>query len=231
MNDISNKTIVALLAVALIITVIGTVVSVNQISGLKTMYSVGGATTAQGLSTLEITSNTEITNQEGVVSFGLGYVDGTCSECVMNTDGLQNQTGPCCRGFNNVEAPFVIENTGNNNISLSLACTGGNCSAENFTGGTNPALELRFSPNSIEGAPSEVSPVDSVASCNGGWLSQGNYIDINASMMLCGDASTFPFSAEGSKDAVVMDINISIPADAAARGESALSFTFTATSS
>ena len=76
MKDISNKTIVAMLAMAVVITVLGTFISINKLSltnDLGFSFLTGAATSSTtGVTNLTITSQTSITNQVNSIEFGSG---------------------------------------------------------------------------------------------------------------------------------------------------------------
>src|SRR3989344_4645577 len=103
MKPISNKSIMALLTVALLISITGTIINVYRMGGFQGSSFLTGAATdsGTGTSTITIASSTSLDNQVGAIAFGSGYVNGSCSSCVMDSDGKQNQTGRCCNSFSN----------------------------------------------------------------------------------------------------------------------------------
>ena len=144
-----NRVITLLLLVALAVTFLGTVVTYNSIlekQGKSVSWLSGAATsTSTGQTNLTITSSTSITNRNFVIQFGSGNVNSTCDFCQMDTNGvsysiytsLPNATGGgCCGTWNYTQtAGFLLENTGNNNISVGYTCSG-NCTHASFIGGT-----------------------------------------------------------------------------------------------
>ncbi len=165
MTDISNRTIVALLVVALMVTVLSTIISVSKLSQLggKNNYfqmKVDLVTGAQGAgsSNLTITSTTSLTIANASMNFGSGRVNSSCDWCWLTVgNGLSYVGGysngsnlsagalslpPCCLTFTVLSQGFFLENTGNNNVSVGYTCGGGtggapgvNCSHTNFVGG------------------------------------------------------------------------------------------------
>jgi len=243
-RDISNKTIMTILAVALIVTVMGTLVSVSKLSSLGTTQLLSGAATssASGTSYINITSATSITNDISTIDFGQGYVNSSGTNCSMVSDGHVNDTGANCMGFSNVSSGFLIENTGNVNVSVNMTCSG-NCTAAQFIGGTSPKFKFTVRPNSGRAINSEMGTLDSSASCNN-LFGVASYAGLNnlwtdvttTSIGLCGEdyAGNYTMDFTDSQDAFVVDINVSIPVDAPATSyggaASSAVFTFSAVS-
>lgn len=244
---VSNKTIVILLSVAILLTLSGTILSVSKLLDLNNGYEMltGAATdTATGQANVTITTTTSITNRVDSVNFGSGYVDSSCTECVMDSNGQHNQTGACCIGFNNVSEGFFLENAGNVNLSVNYTCSG-NCTAAEFIGGTSPAFEIRVMNSFTRNGSGHNDSLDSCwgwvddgdESIFGGWNLSGNpegtyvTIDSNQNATLCGNETAYPLSPYQANDAAVVDINVSIPEDAPASSvESSVTFTFTGSS-
>lgn len=158
----------------------------------------------------------------------------------MDSDGKQNQTGRCCNVFSNVSSGFLLENTGNINLSVNYTCSG-SCTAATFIGGNVPRFEIRVSSNSVEGQTGEVARLDTAQSCNntqsgGGWnisnttnrFSERRYLPVETTAWLCGNLTNFNLEFNDYYDAAVVDINVSIPSDAQGGG-SATTATFTFT--
>ncbi len=198
MADYSNRVIVALLAVALVVTV----VSVSKLNGLGGTYSylTGAAVDSSqtGQTNITITATTSMTLGVQSINFGSGRVNASCNFCSMDSEarflsGYSNgsNTGGynhwpagnygdrnCCVGFNLVENGFLMENTGNVNLSVGYTCTG-NCTRESFIGGSVPSggigggsgLEIRISANSLRNIENEGESGgqnDTSTSCVGG---------------------------------------------------------------
>ncbi len=272
MRDPSNKTIIALLLVALAITIAGTIVSINKVMELRDNYGLltsAATSSSTGQTNLTITATTSITNQNNTINFGSGRVNASCNFCAMDSNNtvtnlytngsdLTGTTGQCCAGFTAVTDGFLIENTGNVNISVGYTCSG-NCTHLLFIGGSRypgmGGLEIRTVPNSI-GVQVGDSLVDTAASCQGGgtYYRDGQWNLTNASSYdqpgsfgkfgnsvytslssfghwLCGNNTHYPLEATNTRDAAVIDINVTIPADAIGTGvQSSFTLTFNGTS-
>ncbi len=248
MKSISNKTIMGILTFALFITIIGTGVSIFRLGGLGDVQITGAATNdTTGTATLTVSSQTEITLQVTSLAFGSGYVNTTgagCSECVMDTiTGFYAGNESCCSNFNNVTAGFLIENTGNENVSVNFTCSG-TCTAAGFINGTSPVFQFRMSNSSdgyngtVDGTKTNNSGdgiADSSYSCSsgsGGW-NYSEWTDVaEATFDLCGSNSTTEYylASDSSRDAAVLDIKLSIPDNALTGSAKTATITFAAAS-
>jgi len=243
MGDVKNKTIVVLLALALVVTVMGTLISLNKFGSLgeSSFLTAAATSSTSGTSYINITSATSITNDVSTVDFGQGYADSS-GICSMISDGRHNLSGAYCIGFNNVSQGFLVENTGNVNISVNMTCSG-NCTAAQFIGGTDPTFSFLVRPNSVRLINSEAGSTDSAASCNN-LFGIGTYAGLDnswttvstTSIGLCGGDynGNYTMDFTDTQDAFVVDINVSIPADAPATSydgaASSAVFTFSAVS-
>ncbi|MBI4981004.1 hypothetical protein HZC30_05620 [Candidatus Woesearchaeota archaeon] len=81
MEDVSNKTIVALLAIALVVTVVGTIVSVSKLGDMGGKYAVlsGAAVTDTGTTTLNLAGSVSIQMVDNAINFGNGYYNASCT--------------------------------------------------------------------------------------------------------------------------------------------------------
>ncbi len=189
MNHISNRSILALIAITLIISTVSTFISISKLDGLQNRYNVlTGAVTSSsssGQTNITLAATTSITLGMELINFGSGRVNASCDYCNIDTDlhtatsyysngSIILQDTHCCIGFNtsgnsNVDG-FTIENTGNVNVSVGYTCSG-NCTHTLFVGGTlgSPmgGIELRIYPG-MNGATSELGGFDTQQSCAGG---------------------------------------------------------------
>jgi hypothetical protein len=244
MVNISNKQIVAFLVVALVITLASTVINISKISGLGNMVTGAATNTTTGTATLTVASQTEVTLQVASIAFGSGFVNTTgasCSACHTSTDlGPASGNASCCGNFNNVTAGFLIENTGNENLTLNMTCEG-SCTAATFVNGTGPTFNFRLV-NSSSGASdgtasnnSGDSVTDTGDACSSGAGGSWNYSVYTAmaatTFDLCGsnESTEYFFDTTSTSDAVIMDIQLVIPDDAVTTAQTA-NITFGSTS-
>lgn len=232
MVKLSNKAIFVILAVTLVIALTGTFVNMGRWYGLGYPGLTGAATAADsGNATITISQSTSITNNFDFIQFGAGFVNASCTVCVMDTNGVI--TAACCGTFNQSNnLGFLLENTGNINLSVNYTCTG-SCTAAQFIGGTNPAFQIRATNNSFAGQAGEVSTADTVGSCNNEFFRGFNITNYSVSVAaaghwLCGNGSVFPLDFTDIQDAFVVDLNVSVPSDAPAAAARNATFVFNA---
>ena len=186
MMDASKRMIVGLLVIALALTFISTVMNVNKLNQLGATFNLltGAATsTGTGQTNLTITSTTSLTNQNQNINFGSGRVNQSCNFCgLVGSDGYVNffsngsnitSGSTCCVSFtdpSNINA-FLLENTGNVNISVGYTCSG-NCTHATFLGGTRApgmgGIEIMIGPNNQAAETGEQGSTDTSPSCQGG---------------------------------------------------------------
>lgn len=278
MQKISNKTIVLLLVLSLLITVVSTVFTIQKLNRFDQTFSVitGAPSFSFGETNITINSVTSLSLQTGgngtQINFSTGYVNGSCNACFMDSNGVSSNafangsftnnagTAVCCTTFTVPAAGFLLENTGNTNLSVGYTCTG-NCTFATYLGGVRAAgyggLEIKVTANSVAAQSGEVGVLDTVASCRGGgtlyrdagWnitnltsytvagatagIGGGVYTPLsNIGHYLCGNATNFPLMSDNTMDAGVIDINITVLSDAPATGvQSSFRLTFNGSSS
>lgn len=286
MQEISNKTIVLLLALALLITVASTIFTLQKLQGFDQTFSVitGAPSFSFGETNITISEVTSLslqaTGNGTVLNFGTGYVNGTCNACIMDSNGTssnifangsntsQANQAVCCVSFTIPTAGFLLENTGNTNLSVGYTCTG-DCTFATFLGGVRPpgtgGLEIKVTNNLVAAQSGEEGVLDTAASCRGGgilyrdsgWnitnssaytscsgaggnIVTGNctgtpavtYTMLQSRHYLCGNSSNFPLMSDNTQDAGVIDINLTVLADALGTGvRSSFRLTFNGSSS
>lgn len=232
MINLSNKVIFAILAVTLVIALTGTFVNLDRLYDLGYLSLTGAATASDaGNATITISQSTSISNRFDLIQFGAGFVNASCTVCVMDTNGVI--TRQCCGTFNwTNNLGFLLENTGNINLSVNYTCTG-SCTAAQFIGGTNPAFQIRATNNSAAGQAGEVGAADTAGSCNNEFFRGFNITNYSVSVAadghwLCGNGSVFPLDFTDSQDAFVVDLNVSVPQDAPTASARNATFVFNA---
>lgn len=273
----SDTLLLTLFVLAVAVTMASTMVTLNNFGHLGGNLLTGAATTAAGgEANLTVNAVTSITNQNFTINFGSGYVNASCNFCSMdsnntvinyfgngsNTSSLEDGR-TCCVNFNTVTSGFLLENTGNTNLSVGYRCTG-NCTHALYIGGnlapTMGGLEIKVTPNNERRQYGESGGTDSAESCLGGgtlyaqlntngWnisntsaqggdlrnagRGDGVYVVLSSvGHWLCGNATSYPLEADNSRDAAVIDINVTIPANAIGTGvRTSFNLTFNATSS
>ncbi len=247
-NKPNNEHILLLLLVVAVLFSMGT-----TLLNFTNFTGITGAATAVGTTNLTILSTSSITNNLETMDFGSGYTDGSVNmNCQMASDGRHNQSGASCIGFNNVSSGFLLENTGNSNLSINYSCSG-SCNATSFIGDANGAFEVMvLSKSSFPTQSGETGTADTGASCFSylgaifnGWNitdtdgpvtssnPESTFVDVsNDGDWLCGNSTHFPLGSNDLLDAGVVHINLSIPSTASGgSGMKNATFTFNAISS
>ncbi len=119
--DLSNKNLAFLLVVAIVISLGGTIISLDKLNRAGfTGFATGSDV---GTTNFSLTSNVMITFSTSLVNFGTGYVNGSAvgNYCDLSTNATfgWNNTGACGGGLKNT-TPFIIRNDGNINVNLTL---------------------------------------------------------------------------------------------------------------
>lgn len=265
MREISNRSIVILLSIALVLAVASIILNAHrfqQATAFSEMVTSAATSSGIGETNLTISSSTSLTNQNALINFGSGTVNASCDFCQMDSNqttvslfsnGSNLTQTPtlanCCVSFTVVSSGFLLENTGNVNLSVGYTCTG-NCTFASFLGGSRApgmgGLEIRVAPNSIARQSGESGVVDTTVSCQGGgstfrdtqWNitngsdyggsgggavngTGGNEVYRSLSSRghwLCGNYTNPGLDSDNSRDAGVVDINVTIPGTAPATG-------------
>ena len=230
MDDISNKTLAILLIGAMVVSLGGTMLSLNRLSGVSgPTQQITGYGTGTGYTNLTISSSSTIYMVNNVVDFGTGIVNITkaSSEC-MNATLLSgnetfqepvnlnrcwvNSTGLDFNGFNKTITPIYIRNDGNINVTLTFTSSEGN--ATTFIGGGSgsyPSPEYQFHTYC-----NDSNCCDDVR--NTTWY------DINGTDMNICLGNGLAISGTG-KNIMTVQFRIVIPGDASGYKEDTLTFT------
>jgi hypothetical protein len=150
MDEISNRTLAILLVGAIIISLGGTLVSLNKLgqmktvtmTGLPTGQAIGNTNQSLGNVSLQIQDITWINFTVKRCNFGTGYVLGTV--CNMNSSGHKSPTGGCSPEWNpqsGCNSDFTIKNIGNNEVYLNITWS---ASGVTFLGDPAGALLFRM---------------------------------------------------------------------------------------
>ena len=289
MIKIPDSFLVLLLLFAVGVTALTTIVGLSQHFGLQAGgLWLSGAVSSTSLGEVNLTINTvtAFTNQRTTIDFGSGYVNSSCNFCGMDSNGQNisyytngsniSSTGyaaTCCVTFNTSQSlGFLLENTGNVNLSVGYTC-GANCTHASFIGGDLApgmgGLQIKVTPNAANAISpgswqqaGETGATDTAGSCQGGssddspgfshsigWnitnsSSYTNQTDYGrfgnntyavlspAGHWLCGNATLYWLDSADTKDAAVVDINVTVPATAPVTSvRNSVRLTFNGTSS
>lgn len=207
MNNITNKTVVYLLIVAIFVSLVGTLVSLSKLGELS-ITGLAGASNISGEVNLTIGDTCAITMTGNSINFGSGGINHT-DGCILNTSDGSKSHG-CGDGLLAVTDGINFTNTGNLNISLNFTS---NVTAATFLS-SNPTVPLfKFSADNIESGACDDGNFE--FNGTGDWtnITTGNVDICNASNQL---------EPDDTKDTIAIDIYLSIPSDANQVGGSAL---------
>ncbi len=140
MQQISNKTLTLLLLAAIIVSVTGTIMSINRINRLLQVPVVGMASSSgTGMVNVTIAAQTSITATDAIIQFG------SCSPTTnygCNVSSNVSSAECSCTGGNWPDN-LTIKNDGNRDVNVTVQ-TGS--LASSFIGGTTPyGAEMYFS--------------------------------------------------------------------------------------
>lgn len=208
MDEISNKTLATLLVVAIVISLAGTFFAMRGVSQITNIVTGAQSTGETGQAKVNITEKTEITLTQTIVSFGQGYKNASYSsgasttECNLTTndtaDDVNNTNCWISDGPYNPD-PFVLENTGNNYVNVTI-----NSSAvEDFLSGsvTGGTRRYQWAGSDSDAGYFHTAENGCVGTLNDTWQAFNN-----GNQLLCTNMSPFP-----NEDEFNIDINISIP--------------------
>jgi hypothetical protein len=210
-NEISNRTLAILLIAAIVISLGGTLVSLNRISKISIPGVTGFVVNVSNATARVVVSDVTWVNfSNATIDFGTGYVSGGVN-CTMNSSN--NEKSDSCADFSGSDQTLILANIGNNDVYVNLSF-GKNAST--LLGGTQEGYgrDYRFIVGNDTTAPgcanttyyltwTTVPPGDENASlpavliCDNLTYTDGsNKININISLTIPQDASTGTLSDE-----------------------------------
>ncbi|MFH1589197.1 MAG: hypothetical protein ABIB43_01375 [archaeon] len=206
-----SKTLALLLVAAIIVSLGGTVVSLNKMAELEGATGMAVDPKA-GLVNLSITDNTEITFTTATVDFGAGFVGPAYNNCTMSINSSTGGTwlnSSGCFGFKSPVSGLLVENTGSRGVTLDLNFS--KTAATLLVGGSvvTPIFEMITrigSASNVGGAD------DTVASCGGILLldTSWNTITSPGDVEAC---ATQGFLPDDTLDEIMIDFRLVIPQD------------------
>jgi len=194
MDEISNKTLAILLIGAIVISLGGTLISLNRLARIR-LPGITGFVTDTATVDVTITETTEVNWTTSTIDWGSGTVVYS-KRCELNSYDASFDSANCtAAGFSVDTDGLVLENTGNKNVSLNIS-TGKN--AADFIGGTSPVYQ--WNATELEGA----------ATCTGG-------LDGDSSWQTASTIHTVVctnFQCDNDYDTIHFDVKVEIPDDA-----------------
>jgi len=203
MDEISNKTLAILLIGAIVISLGGTLISLNRLARIRLPGITGFATDIGGVN-LSITGVTEVNWTTDDIYWGPGTVTTGTSTCTLTSyDGNTN-----CTTFGTVSSPLVLENIGNTNVTLNITC---GKTAATFIGHADAVYHNK-----------------EPGSCPGLAISAGAFQTASTDPVVVCNSTGGGFLATDGSDTMNFDVRVVIPS-AAPSGSKTSTFTATAT--
>jgi len=198
MDEISNKTLAILLIAAIVVSLGGTLISLNRLAKIKAPIITGFYGAAEeALVQLEISSLVQVNFTTDTIDWGSGYVKAGYDFCVLNS--YDASIGANCSSFTPQTAGLVLENIGNRNVTLNITMQK---NAADFIGGASPVCQWNVSELESGSAPGlELTPGD--------WQSCST-----TAVVVCNSTGD-GFLATDATDTLNFDVLVQIPSDAA----------------
>lgn len=185
---LSNKTLIYLISIAIIITLFGTTYNLTKLQEIQSLTGLATSVTGTINVTVDSTASINLTIFE--IDWGAGEVSVGFSEAFLDTkDG--SVTGG---SWSAVTQGIKLQNIGNRLLNVTINGT----NASSFIGGTTP--EFRFQ---------AINSTGNDSSCPGNLLTGQNDIINQTRIAIC---DKFNFTAANSF--LTIDINLSIPENA-----------------
>ena len=229
MGDISNKTLVSLLAVALVITIIGTVTSISNFGGFNFDSMVTGAVTSgTGSTGLTTASSASISITDTTASFGSGYVYGANTSANVWSNGTTGNGSNGSLWVNSsglAKNPFhTVINDGNVDVNVTASVSIDDAE-EFFCGTPGGCTETTSSRVKISALDNEASSCDDTESGGANETFQTIATDTgNATVLICDD-----LDYKDSGDTINVYFMAAVPSDSTS-GDHNLTVTYTAVS-
>lgn len=162
------------------------------------------------------------------LNFNQGYINETCNNCTMDTEGSGHTDTSCCH--HNWATPpadgLLVENKGNTAVSLYISTT---ANASSWINGTlvTPSFQFMMKSESEE-AHTSAKGDDTAASCQSAWKPAAFTEATTVDQYICGNETRYDFNYEDDRDEAHLLVKAVIPRDAP-KGNKAVTFYVTAT--
>jgi len=228
MDDISNRTLAILLIAAMVVSLGGTILSLNRLSVFRTpAQQIAGLATGTGTAEINISQETTISMVINEVDFGTGIINvsqGCTNATLASSHNDTNWTAEHDVCWQNTSGEIVISdndlivrNDGNINLTITMASEDND--AATFIGGTavTPLYQYISFDNETGSCDNPQLPV------NISNVMTWHNINSSGSMAVCDK-----LKAENSEDEVRIAIKVRVPKDASGEKSDTLTFTSTA---
>ena len=197
MDEISNKTLAILLIAAIVISLGGTLISLNRLARIKIPIITGlYGLPEEAIVQFDISALVQVNFTTDTIDWGSGTVATGYGFCVLNSYSASIDAN--CSTFTPQTAGLVLENIGNKNVTLNITMQK---NAASFITGTGPVCQWNVSnkePNSCPG----------IALTLGSWQTCAT-----TAVVVC-NSTGGGFLATDTSDTLHFDALVQIPSDA-----------------
>jgi hypothetical protein len=218
--NMTNKTLAAFLALAIIVSVAGTIISLNKLGKMGNIPT-GAVAERSGKVSVTVSSLADITSISNV-SFGS---DSIISNTILTTSTVNpGAFADCNAAGDNACGGITIKNVGNVNVNVTMSS---DKTAATLIGGTSPVFVYRVSNGNNSVA--DYTEVGDLAGCNLGFGTPCNYTNTSFNDAGCAVAVTNLTICKNltfidTNDTLRVEFNMTIPYDVA---PAAMTSTFT----
>lgn len=227
MKEVSNRSLAILLVFAILISIGGTLTSLNKLASMG--YKSKGDFTGFAINTnenasvsLTVAAITAINFTTETIDWGSGAVDPGFDYCNITSQGANGSSvtgdyalaGNHCDidSFNVVTGGLILENIGNKNVTLNMSC---GKTAATFLGGTGPLYMWNVSTLGVESTSCMNLAQDSGMWRNApGYQHCANNLSAGGIGQLVCNETGGGFSSEDDHDTLRFDFYLAIPSDA-----------------
>ncbi len=196
MDEISNKTLAILLIGAIIISLGGTLISLNRLAGIKVPLITGFyGSDEEAIVQLDIEGTVQVNFTTDTIDWGSGYVNSTVDYCVLNS--YDAAIGDNCTSFDPQTAGLILENIGSFNVTLNISMSK---DAAAFIGGSGPVCKWNVSN----------SETNSIAT-NAWMVTPGDWQTCSTTHIAVCNNTDNGFLYGNSNDELHFDVLVSIP--------------------
>lgn len=184
--------------------------------------------TDAGNISIELMEVTIIEFTVDTLNFNQGYINESCNNCTMDTEGSGNADTSCCH--HNWATPpadgLLLENKGNTVVSLYISTS---ANASSWINGTNvtPSFQFKMLSEATEAHASSDGD-DTAESCLSTWKPADWAEATTVNQYICGNETQYDYHFANNRDEAHLIVKAVIPRDAT-RGNKAVTFQVTAT--
>jgi hypothetical protein len=198
MDEISNKTLAILLISAIVVSLGGTLISLNRLASIRSPIT-GLAIDDTATVELDIKSVAEVNFTTGSINWGTGTVDAG-RRCALNSHSASLNDN--CTDFTTQENGLILENIGNKNLTLAIYM---GKTAATFIDGTDPIYQFN-----VSNSEADSCTADSLEVVEGQWY---DAVLQASSITICNETDG-GFRSGDSNDELRFDVRVVVPSDA-----------------